>query len=482
MSQGSVVIADGTGSAVLAAINAANQSLVTLNSGASAPATTVAYMLWADTTTATLKMRNSANAAWIIIGPLADTGIQTGAQVTVTAAGTADAITATLAPVPGALVNGMELRIRSAYANATTTPTFSPNGLTAKTIIKGANMALTVGDIPAAGYPMLLRYDSTYDKWLLLNPYTGVAPAVGNKNKIINGAMLVDQRNAGAAQTVTAGAALAYTVDRFYAWCTGANITSQQVDGSIANTKRLQLSGATSNTGVGIGTRLEAADTAMLAGKTCTLQAKLSSNSLTTITWAVYYASTMDTFGTLASPTRTQIATGTFTISSTEAIYSTLISIPAAAYTGIEVIFTGGALVGTRTLTLGDVQLADCPARTEFDNIGYGETLQICQRYFEMVKAGGASPNGLTFPCSNITGSPPVSLYVFKVDKRVAPTTASSATAGTVRYVSNTGEYGGNAVVSPYSTSGMIISSTSTPATSHGWLDTLGNISVSAEL
>lgn len=54
------------------------------------------------------------------------------------------------------------------------------------------------------------------------------------RNKIINGAMLVDQRNAGVAQTITAGAVLAYTVDRFYAFCTGANVTGQQVAGSVA--------------------------------------------------------------------------------------------------------------------------------------------------------------------------------------------------------------------------------------------------------
>jgi len=34
------------------------------------------------------------------------------------------------------------------------------------------------------------------------------------RNKLINGGMAVDQRNAGATQTFTAAAALAYSVDR----------------------------------------------------------------------------------------------------------------------------------------------------------------------------------------------------------------------------------------------------------------------------
>jgi len=67
MSQNTVVIADGTGAQVLGYVNNALNTLVTTNSGSSAPATTYAYMLWADTANNQLKMRNSTNTAWIII-------------------------------------------------------------------------------------------------------------------------------------------------------------------------------------------------------------------------------------------------------------------------------------------------------------------------------------------------------------------------------------------------------------------------------
>ena len=56
-----------TGITYRAAINAALQALGTMQSGASAPSTTYAYMFWADTTTGFLKRRNSSNTAWIII-------------------------------------------------------------------------------------------------------------------------------------------------------------------------------------------------------------------------------------------------------------------------------------------------------------------------------------------------------------------------------------------------------------------------------
>lgn len=90
------------------------------------------------------------------------------------AGGTADALTGTYAPVVPALVNGLTLYVRAASANATTTPTFSPNGLVAKTIVKGNGLALVAGDIAGAGHWIELQYDLTLDKWIFLNPATGV--------------------------------------------------------------------------------------------------------------------------------------------------------------------------------------------------------------------------------------------------------------------------------------------------------------------
>ena len=75
MSQGTVIVANGTGATVRASINTAFDALVTSNSGASAPTTMSAYMLWADTTTGYLKIRNAANSAWVIAGRLANVGL-----------------------------------------------------------------------------------------------------------------------------------------------------------------------------------------------------------------------------------------------------------------------------------------------------------------------------------------------------------------------------------------------------------------------
>lgn len=85
MSQHDYVIADAAGAAFLADLNLALPALASLNSGATAPATTYAYMLWADTTSGWLKQRDAANAAWILRMPLG-----TGAVVDVASAATLD--------------------------------------------------------------------------------------------------------------------------------------------------------------------------------------------------------------------------------------------------------------------------------------------------------------------------------------------------------------------------------------------------------
>jgi hypothetical protein len=86
------------------------------------------------------------------------------------AGGTVDVITAAFVPALAALTNNTLVCVIAAGANLTTAPTFAPDGLAAKTIVKKANQPMVAGDIPGAGYPMLLVYNSTYVAWVLLNP------------------------------------------------------------------------------------------------------------------------------------------------------------------------------------------------------------------------------------------------------------------------------------------------------------------------
>ena len=59
------VIDNSTGANVRADLNLVLQAVLTNNSNSSSPSTTAAYMLWVDTTANIVKIRNSANNAWI---------------------------------------------------------------------------------------------------------------------------------------------------------------------------------------------------------------------------------------------------------------------------------------------------------------------------------------------------------------------------------------------------------------------------------
>lgn len=93
-----------------------------------------------------------------------------------TAGGTADALTATLTPAPRRWAEGVPYFVRAATANTTATPTFTANSgvLTAKTIVKGNNSTLAAGDIAGAGHWLMLQYDASLDKVVLLNPAYGI--------------------------------------------------------------------------------------------------------------------------------------------------------------------------------------------------------------------------------------------------------------------------------------------------------------------
>lgn len=70
MAQHDYAIANQSGAAFRTDLNNALAAIVSQNSGAVEPSTTYAYMPWADTANGLLKMRNSANSAWVTVGVL----------------------------------------------------------------------------------------------------------------------------------------------------------------------------------------------------------------------------------------------------------------------------------------------------------------------------------------------------------------------------------------------------------------------------
>lgn len=139
---------------VLAVIDSAPGALDTLNELAAA--------LGDDSSFATTMTNALAAKASIV-------QVQNDTLKSAVAGGTADALTATLAPVP-TLVDLMRVYVRAGAANATTTPTLNVNGTGALTITKQGGQALAAGDIAGAGHELTLVYRASVPRWELLNP------------------------------------------------------------------------------------------------------------------------------------------------------------------------------------------------------------------------------------------------------------------------------------------------------------------------
>ena len=130
-------------------------------------------MTWLDTSGTPWISKRYAGGAWVTLGTLnASTHVWTpagGGIPNAIAAGNVDAITATFSPAL-VLANKPIFSVYCAGANTSTTPSFTPDGGTPRTIMKQGGQALAVGDIPRAGFWALMQYDVTNTRYELLNP------------------------------------------------------------------------------------------------------------------------------------------------------------------------------------------------------------------------------------------------------------------------------------------------------------------------
>ena len=243
---------------------------------------------------------------------------------------------------------------------------------------------------------------------------------LGMRNRIINGSMVIDQRNAGAAQTITTGGGNQYTVDRWYAVPVGANVTGQQI--TSANISTYRFTGAASNTNIYFIQRIEAKNIADCASSTVTLSCNLANSLLTTVTWTAYYPTASDNYAGY-----TQIATGTFTVNSTLTNYSAQISLPSSASNGLMIQLNVGAQT-SGTWTISNVQLEKGSTATSFDYRPYGTELSLCQRYYiQYTMPVGTGGGAASFGCC-INGTIADSAVIVPVPMRVTSTSLALTT------------------------------------------------------
>jgi hypothetical protein len=131
MAQHDYVIDNQSAPAARTDMNNALQAILTQNSGATAPSTTVANMIWYDTSTDLLKMRNEANSGWITVGTVNqstsnfESATVNGKTIgTLTSAGGIAYATSTSALAAiGAGTSGQVLQSNAAAAPSWVTPT-----------------------------------------------------------------------------------------------------------------------------------------------------------------------------------------------------------------------------------------------------------------------------------------------------------------------------------------------------------------------
>jgi hypothetical protein len=280
----------------------------------------------------------------------------------------------------------------------------------------------------------------------------------GFKNRIINGAMVIDQRNAGASKTLTAST-VTYTVDRFGIYCTtGTGHTYQQVTdapaGFVNSFKFTVGTGGTPSSGqqnVGPYQAIEGYNTTDFNWGTA---------SATAVTLSFWVKSSLT--GTFCVSVQSYNGSSSYTYVTTYSVASantwqyTTITIPANTYNtpvnsnsgGVYVFFGLGSgstyTTAANTWTLGDfkfatgsvnvlgtsgatfyitgVQLEKGSTATSFDYRPYGTEFALCQRYYEIgtLYYEGYADLALGTAVGGSCGS-------FKVTKRTIPTMSFGA-------------------------------------------------------
>jgi hypothetical protein len=273
--------------------------------------------------------------------------------------------------------------------------------------------------------------------------------SLGFRNRIINGAMVIDQRNAGASVTLS-GPAATYLVDRWNVYASAASkLSFQQNAGSVTPPAGYtNYLGITSLSAYSVGATDEFLLRQPIEGYNVT-DLGFGAAGASTVTLSFWVRSSLTgSFGASiqnASGLRSYPFSYTISVANTWeqktvtiagdtigtwlktngiglnvnfglGVGSTYGSGTAGAWAGaIADVPTGSvSVVGTSgaTFYITGVQLEKGSTATAFDYRPYGTELALCQRYFE------TSPDGIYGSSAN----PSFATWQFKVTKRAAPT------------------------------------------------------------
>ena len=302
------------------------------------------------------------------------------------------------------------------------------------------------------------------------------ASSMGFKNRIINSAMVIDQRNAGASITTASGNN--YDPDRWLVYdAVGSKMSLQQVTdapaGFVKSQKITSLAATTpSSTDYYFNCqRIEGFNIADFGWGT-------ASAATVTLSFWVKSSLTGSFSGAFGNASFSRSYPFSYTISAANTWEQKTVTVAGDTSgtwatdnsTGIQVVFDLGSgssragtanvwsandyrkvtgsvsVVGTNgaTFYVTGVQLEKGSTATSFDYRPYGTELALCQRYFEKSYVSGTVPATVTEVgvaytlVGNSAGNPASNVY-FKVSKRTTPTELSiySPVTGTIAKVRN---------------------------------------------
>lgn len=307
-------------------------------------------------------------------------------------------------------------------------------------------------------FPVVQGTSTLVTRKAAISDVVTIMPHAGLRNMVHNGNFTIDQRGNAATHSVSTASYL-YYLDRWFSSIQGAAITGQVVSGSGTSRFNYRLTGAVGNTGFTLGQRIESININHLASAAAILQFKVASNALTTLTYTVSYANTVDAHGTLSSPTTTTIVTGTVPVTATLTRQTVSFNLPANAVNGVQINFSGGALVATQTFTFADIQLEAGSVATPFETRPHNVEMALCQRYingFTTSTYDAAAATGTTTVANGYNISTTNSLFniPFNVHLRKRPTGVVTHTSLASTNVVNGSNVSGLATVIANASSG----------------------------
>jgi len=327
-----------------------------------------------------------------------------------------------------------------------------------------------------------------------INGYTPTVSNMAGRNRIINGDMRIDQRNAGA--SVTAGTSNTYAVDRFINQASvDSKFTVQQNAGSVTPPAGFaNYLGATSSAATSLGASDYYLIRHFIEGLNCSDLAWGTADAKTVTLSFLVRSSLTGTFGgAINNSAANRSYPFTYSISSANTWTQISVTIPGDTSgtwlttngVGIRVGFslgTGSTLSGTAgswsgstyfsatgatsvvgtngaTFYITGVQLEKGSTATSFDYRPYGTELQLCQRYYQVGSSGAV---GKFTSTTNLGYG-----IVFPIPMRSTPTVSHTANYSAVDLgvadvtITNTTING-----SRISTTGAALNGTTTGATS----------------